>query len=95
MRGDFFVGDFLTAAWRVAARRAPAAQDYLAIKQKTKFRTLIPHTGGRYNEKPFRKSQCPLPERLANALMRKGRNNGKKLLVGRASAAPRRAAPRR
>ena len=53
------------------------------MKQKTKFRVLIPHTSGRYAEKPFRKSQCPLPERLANALMRKGRNNGKKLLAVR------------
>jgi small subunit ribosomal protein S5e len=44
---------------------------------------MVPHTAGRYAEKPFRKSQCPLPERLANALMRKGRNNGKKLLAMR------------
>eukprot|EP00019_Armaparvus_languidus_P006654 CAMPEP_0168590980 /NCGR_PEP_ID=MMETSP0420-20121227/6877_1 /TAXON_ID=498008 /ORGANISM="Pessonella sp." /LENGTH=196 /DNA_ID=CAMNT_0008626715 /DNA_START=121 /DNA_END=711 /DNA_ORIENTATION=- len=58
-------------------------EDYLALKQKFRFYTYLPHTGGRYHAKPFRKSQCPIVERLANALMRKGRNNGKKLLAVR------------
>ena len=53
---------------------------------------------GRYQVKRFRKALCPIVERLCNALMRKGRNNGKKLLAGAcggdtraAAAAPRRA----
>ena len=41
----------------------------------------MPHTAGRYQIKRFRKAQCPIVERLCNALMRKGRNNGKKLLA--------------
>lgn len=53
------------------------------MKQRFKFQTYLPHTAGRYHEKSFRKSQCPIVERLANALMRKGRNNGKKLLACR------------
>lgn len=33
--------------------------------------------------KRFRKALCPIVERLCNSLMRKGRNNGKKLLAVR------------
>jgi ribosomal protein uS7 len=40
----------------------------------------VPHTAGRYQVKRFRKAQCPIVERLINALMRKARNNGKKFL---------------
>ncbi|KCV71307.1 30S ribosomal protein S5e [Fonticula alba] len=52
-------------------------EDYLAVKVKSA--TYLPHTAGRYAAKRFRKAQCPLVERLTNSLMRKGRNNGKKL----------------
>jgi small subunit ribosomal protein S5e len=41
---------------------------------------FVPHTAARYQMKRFRKAQCPLVERLVNALMRKARNNGKKFL---------------
>lgn len=41
--------------------------------------TFLPHTAGRYQKKRFRKAQCPIVERLVNALMRHGRNSGKKL----------------
>eukprot|EP01110_Echinostelium_bisporum_P000881 TRINITY_DN12160_c0_g1_i1.p1 TRINITY_DN12160_c0_g1~~TRINITY_DN12160_c0_g1_i1.p1 ORF type:complete len:198 (+),score=80.11 TRINITY_DN12160_c0_g1_i1:28-621(+) len=57
-------------------------QDYVAIK-KSKVQTYLPHTAGRYNRKRFRKAQCPIVERLVNALMMHGRNNGKKLLAVR------------
>jgi len=50
--------------------------DFLAVKSKQIF---VPHTAGRYNVKRFRKAQCPITERLVNALMHHGRNNGKKL----------------
>ena len=55
--------------------------DMIAIKEKD--HVFIPHTAGRYQIKRFRKAQCPAVERLANALMRKGRNNGKKMLAMR------------
>jgi small subunit ribosomal protein S5e len=46
---------------------------------KNKARVYLPHTGGRFNVKRFRKAQCPIVERLTNSLMMHGRNNGKKL----------------
>lgn len=49
--------------------------DYVQISQPV----YIPHTAGRYAAKRFRKAQCPVVERLTNALMMNGRNNGKKL----------------
>jgi len=52
-------------------------EDYIAVKGK--YAVYLPHTAGRYQKKRFRKAQCPITERLACALMRKGRNNGKKL----------------
>ena len=47
----------------------------------TKTNVYIPHTAGRYQVKRFRKTQCPIVERLTNTLMRHGRNNGKKNLA--------------
>eukprot|EP01126_Amoeba_proteus_P029405 TRINITY_DN289_c0_g2_i4.p1 TRINITY_DN289_c0_g2~~TRINITY_DN289_c0_g2_i4.p1 ORF type:complete len:198 (+),score=12.28 TRINITY_DN289_c0_g2_i4:166-759(+) len=58
-------------------------RDYLAIREKTKYRQYLPHTAGRYNVKRFRKAQCPIVERLTNSLMMHGRNNGKKVLAVR------------
>eukprot|EP01111_Echinosteliopsis_oligospora_P003636 TRINITY_DN156_c0_g1_i1.p1 TRINITY_DN156_c0_g1~~TRINITY_DN156_c0_g1_i1.p1 ORF type:complete len:201 (-),score=20.57 TRINITY_DN156_c0_g1_i1:89-691(-) len=57
--------------------------DYLAVNQKPKYATFLPHTAGRYNKKRFRKAQCPIVERLVNSLMFHGRNNGKKLMAVR------------
>jgi len=54
-------------------------EDYIAVKPK--FATFLPHTGSRYQIKRFRKAQCPIVERLANALMFHGRNAGKKQLA--------------
>jgi len=51
--------------------------DFIGVKGK--FAVYLPHTGGRYQTKSFRKTQCPILERLVNALMFHGRNNGKKL----------------
>jgi len=53
--------------------------DYIAVKGKSAV--FVPHTGARYQTKSFRKAQCPIVERLANALMFHGRNNGKKLMA--------------
>ncbi|PIA53950.1 hypothetical protein AQUCO_00900492v1 [Aquilegia coerulea] len=53
-------------------------EDYVAVKA-SKAQTYVPHTAGRYSVKRFRKAQCPVVERLTNALMMHGRNNGKKL----------------
>ena len=50
---------------------------------KSKHAVYVPHTAGRYAQKRFRKAQCPIVERLVNALMMHGRNNGKKLMAVR------------
>ena len=48
---------------------------------KPKYAVYVPHTAGRFAAKRFRKAQCPIVERLANALMFHGRNAGKKMLA--------------
>ncbi|SRR5579875_2356606 len=52
----------------------PSLQRYIALKP-----IHAPHMGGRYAKKRFAKSEVPIYERLANHLMKKGRNQGKKL----------------
>jgi len=54
-------------------------QDYIQIRAPV----YIPHTSGRYAAKRFRKSLCPIVERLTNSMMMNGRNNGKKLMAVR------------
>jgi len=65
---DVEVGDF-------------SLQDYIACTGD--HATFLPHTAGRYQKKRFRKASCPIVERLVCALMRKGRNSGKKLMAVR------------
>jgi small subunit ribosomal protein S5e len=55
--------------------------DYIAVKDKAA--QFLPHSAGRYNKQCFKKSQCPIVERLVNAMMMTGRNNGKKLMAVR------------
>lgn len=43
----------------------------------------LAHTAGRYAKKQFAKSRMPIVERLVNALMMNGRNNGKKIMAVR------------
>nr|WCZ58727.1 40S ribosomal protein S5 [Seculamonas ecuadoriensis] len=54
-------------------------KDHIQVEKKT----FLPHTAGRWQVKRFRKNQCPIVERLTNCLMRKGRNNGKKVMAVR------------
>uniref|UniRef100_A0A3P8XQ67 Small ribosomal subunit protein uS7 n=2 Tax=Esox lucius TaxID=8010 RepID=A0A3P8XQ67_ESOLU len=56
-------------------------QDYIAVKEK--YAKYLPHSGGRYAAKRFRKAQCPIVERLTNSMMMHGRNTGKKLMACR------------
>jgi len=53
--------------------------DYIQVRHAV----YLPHTAGRWQKRQFRKAQMPIVERLANALMMNGRNNGKKLLAVR------------
>merc|ERR1712028_264180 len=56
-------------------------EDYIACKGD--HAVYLPHTAGRYQQKRFRKASCPIVERLVCCLMRKARNNGKKLMAVR------------
>eukprot|EP00493_Phyllostaurus_siculus_P001038 UN01045 len=44
--------------------------DYIAVKEKNAV--YLPHTAARYAQKRFRKAQCPIVERLVNAMMMHG-----------------------
>jgi small subunit ribosomal protein S5e len=54
--------------------------DLIAVNT-AKANVYVPHTAGRYQMKRFRKASCPIIERLTNAMMKHGRNNGKKNLA--------------
>lgn len=56
----------------------PSFTDYISISS-TKSKVFIAHTAGRYQQKRFRKAQCPIVERLVGSLMFHGRNAGKKV----------------
>merc|ERR1711959_801346 len=58
-----------------------ALTDYIAAKAGNAH--FVPHSAGRWQKKRFKKAQCPVVERMTNALMKHGRNNGKKLLAVR------------
>ena len=53
-------------------------QDYIS-----RTAMFVPHSGGRWNKRRFRKAKCPIVERLTDGLMFTHRNNGKKLLATR------------
>ena len=61
------------------------SKTYLGALQaaKSTHATYLPHTGGRYQVKRFKKAQCPIAERLVVALQFHGRNGGKKLMAVR------------
>ncbi|ABA27397.1 ribosomal protein S5 (nucleomorph) [Bigelowiella natans] len=44
-----------------------------------KYGELVPHSSGNYDKKPFKKTYCPILERLVCSLMLKSRNSGKKI----------------
>ena len=55
-------------------------RDYIAVTTQ-KSQVFVPHSAGRWQAKKFRKAQCPIIERFANALMFHGRNAGKKAMT--------------
>ena len=54
--------------------------DLIAVNS-SRSNVFVPHTAGRYQLKRFRKTTCPIIERMTNSLMMHGRNNGKKNLA--------------
>merc|ERR1711934_839404 len=56
---------------------------YLQVKT-VRQQVFAPYTAGRYQQRRFKKVQCPIIERLTNMLMTSGgRNNGKKQMAVR------------
>merc|ERR1712010_229207 len=55
--------------------------DYIAAKSANAV--FLPHSAGRWLKKRFKKTQCPIVERITNSLMMHGRNNGKKVMAVR------------
>merc|ERR1712012_1346881 len=52
--------------------------NYLTVKS-TRQQVFVPYTAGRYQQRRFKKAQCPIVERITCMLMTSGhRNNGKK-----------------
>ena len=56
----------------------PCFINYIACKS-SKSQVYIPHTAGRYQAVKFRKSLCPIVERLVGSMQFHGRNTGKKI----------------
>jgi small subunit ribosomal protein S7 len=56
--------------------RDMALKNYISVSP-----TLVPHSCGRHEHKRFGKSKVNIVERLANRVMRPGRNGGKKALA--------------
>ena len=54
----------------------PGLQRYISLKP-----VVVPHSMGRHEHKRFRKAGVSIVERLANNLMRPGKNSGKKAKV--------------
>jgi small subunit ribosomal protein S7 len=54
----------------------PGLQRYISLKP-----VVVPHSMGRHERKRFRKAAVSIVERLANNLMRPGKNSGKKAKV--------------
>lgn len=74
--------DFISRSYEDVTCPDISLADHVAIKQKS-AQVYLPHTAGRWQTKRFRKNQCPIVERLVNAMMMHGRNNGKKMLAVR------------
>lgn len=75
------VGSWIICSHNVKHFALFILQDYIACKGD--HAVYLPHTAGRYQQKRFRKASCPIVERLVCCLMRKARNNGKKLMAVR------------
>lgn len=56
----------------------PSLVRYIRI-ETSKSQVFLPHTAGRYQQKKFKKSLCPIIERLVGCIAFKGRNSGKKV----------------
>jgi small subunit ribosomal protein S7 len=63
-------------SFKDAGVKDPGLQRYISLKP-----VVIPHSMGRHERRRFRKAGVSIVERLANNLMRPGKNSGKKAKV--------------
>ena len=79
-RPQFAVEPKLFGRWSYEGISSPDSSltNYLQVKP-TRQQVFVPYTAGRYQQRRFKKAQCPIVERLTCMLMTSGhRNNGKK-----------------
>merc|ERR1719208_625439 len=79
-RPDYAVEPKLFGRWSYEGISSPDSSltNYLTVKP-TRQQVFVPYTAGRYQQRRFKKAQCPIVERITCMLMTSGhRNNGKK-----------------
>ena len=82
---EFAVEPKLFGKWSYEGVQSPdkSLSNYLQVKP-TRQQVFVPYTAGRYQQRRFKKAQCPIVERLVCMLMTSGhRNNGKKQMAVR------------
>ena len=75
----------LFGVWSYEGVQCPdmSLENYLKVKT-VRQQVFVPYTAGRYQQRRFKKAQCPIVERLVNMMMTSGaRNNGKKQMAVR------------
>ena len=84
-RPEFAVEPKLFGKWSYEGVQSPdnSLSNYLQVKP-VRQQVFVPYTAGRYQQRRFKKAQCPIVERLVCMLMTSGhRNNGKKQMAVR------------
>ena len=82
---EFAVEPKLFGRWSYDGVQSPdhSLANYLQVNT-VRQQVFVPYTAGRYQQRRFKKAQCPIVERLTTMLMcAKGRNNGKKQMAVR------------
>ena len=75
----------LFGVWSYEGVQCPdmSLENYLQVTT-VRQQVYVPYTQGRYQQRRFKKAQCPIVERLVNMIMTSGgRNNGKKQMAVR------------
>ena len=82
---EFAVEPKLFGKWSYEGVQSPdhSLSNYLQVKP-VRQQVFVPYTAGRYQQRRFKKAQCPIIERLTCMLMTSSaRNNGKKQMAVR------------
>ena len=82
---EFALEPKLFGKWSYEGIECPdmSLANYLQVKT-VRQQVFVPYTAGRYQQRRFKKAQCPIVERLVTMLMTSGgRNNGKKQMAVR------------